>query len=128
MNTHTTILQLSGLFLGQSGWAGTFRHLLDFLLQNEDNTVDTPTIQMDCHPIQTNWCPHLCHPAIFTLDAFPGTTLPIYPGLRQAPNMLACIPDGLNQLGLIIFLAKTYVHHLSHKFRRSYCCILFQCL
>jgi len=26
---------------------GTFRHLLDFLVQNEDNTADTPTIQMD---------------------------------------------------------------------------------
>jgi len=21
---------------------------------------------MDCHPIQTNWCPHLCLPTIFT--------------------------------------------------------------
>jgi len=26
-------------------------------------------------------------------DALPGTTLPIYPGLGQAPNMLACISD-----------------------------------
>ena len=31
------------------------------------------------------------------LDALPGTTLPIYPGLGQAPNMLACIPGGLAQ-------------------------------
>jgi len=30
--------------------------------------TDTPTIWMDCHPIQTNWCPHLCHPTIFTPD------------------------------------------------------------
>jgi len=22
----------------------------------------TPTIRMDWHPIQNNWCPHLCHP------------------------------------------------------------------
>jgi len=29
------------------------------------------------------------------LDALPGTTLPIYPGLGQAPNMLDCIPGGL---------------------------------
>jgi len=28
-------------------------------------------------------------------DALPYTTLPIYPGLVQAPNMLACIPGGL---------------------------------
>jgi len=36
---------------------GTFSHLLDFVVQNED----APTIQMDCHPIQTNWCPHFYH-------------------------------------------------------------------
>jgi len=23
--------------------------------------ADAPTIRMDCHPIQTNWCHHLCH-------------------------------------------------------------------
>jgi len=34
-------------------------------------------------------------PTIFTPDALPDTTLPIYPGLGQAPNMLACIPGGL---------------------------------
>jgi len=34
-------------------------------------------------------------PPIFTPDALPATTLPIYPGLGQAPNMLACIPSGL---------------------------------
>jgi len=28
-------------------------------------------------------------------DTLPDTTLPIYPGLGQAPNMLACIPVGL---------------------------------
>jgi len=28
-------------------------------------------------------------------DALPVATLPIYPGLGQAPNMLACIPSGL---------------------------------
>jgi len=57
--------------------------------------ADTPTIRMDCHPILTNWCPHLCHPTIVTPDTLPGATLPIYPGLGQAPNMLACIPGGL---------------------------------
>jgi len=35
------------------------------------------------------------HPPIFTPDALPAATLPIYPGLGQAPNMLACIPSGL---------------------------------
>jgi len=27
--------------------------------------ADAPTIWMDYHPIQTNWCPHLCHPHHF---------------------------------------------------------------
>ena len=27
--------------------------------------ADTPIIWMDCHLIQTNWCPHLCHPHHF---------------------------------------------------------------
>jgi len=57
--------------------------------------TDAPTIWIECHPIQTNWCPHLCHPTIFALDALPGTTLTIYHGLEQAPNMPACIPGGL---------------------------------
>jgi len=34
-------------------------------------------------------------PTIFMQDALPYTTLPIYPGLGQAPNMLACISSGL---------------------------------
>jgi len=34
-------------------------------------------------------------PPIFTPDALPAATLPIYPGLGQAPNMLACIDSGL---------------------------------
>jgi len=48
------------------------------------------------------WCPSRligapisAIPTIFMLDALPGTTLPFYPGLGQAPNMLACIPCGL---------------------------------
>jgi len=34
-------------------------------------------------------------PTTFTQDALPYTTLPIYPGLGQAPNMLSSIPSGL---------------------------------
>ena len=32
---------------------------------------------------------------IFTPDALPAATLPIYAGLGQAANMLACIPSGV---------------------------------
>jgi len=74
---------------------GTFHHLLDLLVQNEDNTGRHTNNTDGLPPIQANWCPHFCHSHHFTPDALPGTTLPIYPGLGQAPNMLACIPGGL---------------------------------
>jgi len=57
--------------------------------------ADTPTIRMDHHPIQTNCCLTSAIPTIFTPDSLPGTTLPIYPGFVQAPNMLVSIPGGL---------------------------------
>jgi len=78
--------------LGEPVPEGTFRHLLDFLEQNEDNTGRTHQ--------QSGWiatqsrligAPTSAIPTIFTQDALPYTTLPIYPGLGQAPNMLACI-------------------------------------
>jgi len=54
--------------------------------------ADAPTIWMDCHPIQTNWCPISAILTIFMPDALLGT---IYPGLEQSPNMLTCIASGL---------------------------------
>ena len=63
-HTHTTILQL---------WTE-----LDFLVQNEDNTGRHTTIWKDCHRIQTNWCPHLCHPHHF----YTGR-----PSLHNPPNL-----------------------------------------
>jgi len=71
-----------------------------FWCKKKITQADAPTIQMDCHPIHTNWCPHLYHPTIFTPNALPGTTLPIYPGLEQAPNMLACITGDTRYLQL----------------------------
>jgi len=51
---------------------------------------------------QSRWVPlhpdksvtHLYCPPIFMPDALPATTLAIYPGLGQAPSMLACISSG----------------------------------
>jgi len=63
------------------------------MAQGEISAVDTLTIRLDATPsglIST----HIPHP-IFTPDALPAATLPIYPGLGQALNMLACIPSGL---------------------------------
>ena len=49
----------------------------------------------ECHSIPTNHWPTSIIPPIFMLDALPDTTDPIYRGLGQAPNMLACIPSGV---------------------------------
>jgi len=57
--------------------------------------ADAPIIRMDCHPIRTNCCPISAIPTIFTPYALRSTTLPIYPGLEQAPNMLPGITSGL---------------------------------
>jgi len=61
--------------------------------------ADGPTIRMDSHPTRLIAAPTSTIPTIFMPDALPDTTLPIYPGLGQAPNMLACIPSGLILLG-----------------------------
>ena len=66
LHTHT-ILQLSGLYLGQPGSADTRRYNLPSsgfsgaICKMKITQADTPAIQMDCHPIQTNWCPHFCN-------------------------------------------------------------------
>jgi len=60
---------------------GTFCHLLDFLVQNEDNTwADAPTIWIGCHPTRLIGAPTCTIPSVFMPDALPDTTLPIYPG------------------------------------------------
>ena len=69
-HTHTTILQLSGLCPGQPWWAGTRRYIwpssrFSGAERMKITQADAPTIRMDCHPIQTNWCAYLCHPHHF---------------------------------------------------------------
>jgi len=82
--SHTQVFY--GPFLGLPEWAGARRNLLlDFMVEGKISEADTPTIWMDPPPSSP----------IFTPDALPAPTLPIYPGLGQAPNMLACIPSGL---------------------------------
>jgi len=65
--------------------------------------ADAPTIWMDYHPILTNRHPNLCHPHNFMPDALPGTTLPINPGLGQAPKrkIIVCVGEtGTKYAGL----------------------------
>jgi len=40
-----------------------------FWCKRKITQADAPTIGMDCHPIQTNWCPIPAIPTIFTPDA-----------------------------------------------------------
>jgi len=50
-------------------------------------------------------------------EALPGTTVPINPGLGQAPNMLACTPGGLVQADSV----KTLKTNMSVKL--EYMCV-----
>jgi len=52
------------------------------------------TIRLDAIPSGPSMPPPPSFPN-FTPDALPATTLPIYPGLGQAPNKLDCIPGDL---------------------------------
>ena len=82
--THTQpFLQLSGLCLGQPRWAR--------FSDAKITQADTTTIRMDCHPIQTNWCPHLCHPHHF----YDGC-----PSCHNPPN-LSCLGAGTKYAGLV---------------------------
>jgi len=100
-NTHTTHNHFAALQIlsgtTQVSWYQKvhFAIFWIFLRKMKTTQADTPTNRMDCHPIQTNWCPISAIPTIFMPDVLSGTTLPIYPALGQAPNMLACIPRWL---------------------------------
>jgi len=66
------------------------------MVQGKISEADTPTIRLGATPsgLISNQPPSS---PIFTLDALPATALPLYPGLGQATNMLACTPSGLVQ-------------------------------
>jgi len=83
-----------GPFLGLPGWAGARRNLLDFVVQWKITEADTSTIRLGATPTGLN---------IFTPDALPAATLPLYPGLGQAPNMVACTPSGFSTLVTVIY-------------------------
>jgi len=61
----------------------------------EDNIGRHTDNPVGRHSIRTKQWPTSINPPIFTGDSLPAATLPIYPGLRQAPNMLVCIHSGL---------------------------------
>ena len=100
-------LQLSGLDFVRDNWGelvteGTFRHLLDFLVQNEDNRQTHQQLRWIATPSRLIGTPISAIHTIFMPDALSGTTLLIYSGLGQVPNMLACIPGSLVVLVIIV--------------------------
>jgi len=69
--------------------------------------ADAPTIWMDYHPIQTNWCPHLCHPHHFYAGC---------PSLHNPPN-LSWLRTGTKHAGLHTWWLLEHGHiniHSSH--------------
>jgi len=63
-------------------------------MQDKMTQADTPTIQMGITSSGLISNPPLSSP-IFMPVALPAATLPLYPGLGQAPNLLAYIPSGM---------------------------------
>ena len=65
------------------------------MVQGENNKDRHTKNLTGCHPSRLIGDPTPIIPTIFTPDAIPVETLPIHPGLGQAPTMLACILSGL---------------------------------
>jgi len=89
----------SGLF-ASTGWVSRHQkgQIWTFMVQAKISEADTPTISLGASPSRLISDPPPSNP-IFTPDALPAATLPLYPGLGQAPSMLACISsDALNTL------------------------------
>ena len=67
-----------------------------FMVQGKITEADTPTIRLGATPSRLISDPPPSSPIFFfTPAALPAATLPLYPGLVQAANMLACIPSGV---------------------------------
>jgi len=112
-NKHThTHNRFTALFGNLFGWAGARRNLLDFVVQGKIAEADTPTIRLGATPCRLISDPPPS-PPIFTLDALPTTTLRIYPGLGQAPNMLACISNSISKIFVENWKQKTAQYSLS---------------
>jgi len=91
--------------------------LRDFMVQGEISEADTPTIQLGATLSGLISDPPRSS-SIFTPDALPATTLPIYPGLEQAPNMLACIPSGLVHIQ-IHYSSNEHLIYFSKEFNQK---------
>jgi len=84
--------------------------MLDFMRRVEDNRIKCTNQSGWTPPHLDHRCPHLHHRLNFMPYAFPAITLPIYPGLGQASNMLDGIPGGLVAYLELIPTYKTYTY------------------
>ena len=77
--------------------------LLDFYCAREDNRGKHTDHMAGSHSIQTNQWPTLDIPHFYTGCPSCRKTLPLYPGLGQAPNMLNYTPSGVVTLPYLTF-------------------------
>jgi len=91
-HTHTNVY---GLFSGTTRVSRCQKRnlLLEFYGASEDNRGRHTDHPVGRHSTRTNQ-PPTSNIAHFTPDALPAATFPLYPGLGQTPNMLACIANG----------------------------------
>jgi len=69
-------------------------NLVDFVVQRKITEADTLTTQLGATQFGLISDPPPSSP-IFMPDALPVATLPLYPGLGQSANTVACIPSGM---------------------------------
>ena len=100
--------RFTALFPGLPGWAGARRKLLHFVVQGKISEADTPTTQLVVTPSRLISDPPPSSP-IFTLDAFPDATLPLYPGLGQACWLAYSVLHALKYCVISIDLCKQWV-------------------
>jgi len=94
-HSHTTVLR--PLFRDHPGEPVPQEEIFfwtKFMVQGKITEADTPTIRLRATPSRLISDPPPSPPLFFTPDVLPAATIPIYPGLRQAPNMLDCTPSG----------------------------------
>jgi len=109
---------------GLPGWTGTRRDIHPLTLEidfsgrwsviilnikrmGKITEASALTIQLDATP-SGRPMPPPPHPPSFTPDALPAATLPIYPGLGQAPYMLYYIPGELHAVLIKFLFNDTY--------------------
>ena len=73
----------------RESWCQKKIFLWTFMVQGRITEADTLTIRLGATPFGLISDPPPTSP-IFMPDALPATTLPLYPGLGQSPNMLVC--------------------------------------